>query len=68
MLELHAGDHKTVWCRSPAVPEPCDAATEGETMPFGLFGSAAADIAQSLFCRALGCFVPLPTLRILHHK
>jgi hypothetical protein len=37
-------------------------------MPFGLFGSAAAGTAPSLFCRALGCFVPLPTLRILHHK
>src|SRR5207247_9101524 len=40
--ERQAGDHETVWCLSPAVLSPCDAATEGETMQFGLFGSAAA--------------------------
>src|SRR5919109_1447611 len=42
MAEWHAGDHATGWCRSPAVPSPCDSATEGETMRFGLFGSASA--------------------------
>ena len=42
MLERHAGEHETVLCLSPAVPSPGYSASEGETMQFGLFGSAAA--------------------------
>src|SRR5512145_404055 len=36
------GDHQTGWCQSPAMPEPGDSQERGETMQFGLFGSAAA--------------------------
>src|SRR5712692_2652142 len=42
MPERPGGDHETVLCLAPAVPSPCDSAPEGETMQFGLFGSAAS--------------------------
>src|SRR5262245_53803706 len=42
MAARHAGDQETIWCLWPAMPSPCEAAPEEETMQFGLFGSAAA--------------------------